>query len=239
MASIPLTSVPIGKTIIASQVSMYLQRESIQNGNRRFSVLYFFFKHHQPEKQTFVAMLLSFLAQLVLQDEVVLDLVYQHLKDISQQKARSVSQLRRLANLALKTQSFCFVIVDGLDECVGPSANPEDTQGEVIDWLESFVTTEGTGIDEASDGEPNDRCIRLLISGQRNGYLEERLSHWPPIQIDSSRAHMNDIETYSEAKTVEIRQRFGIDEATRLDIAIKVNSRAIGGFKNSRTSSAC
>jgi hypothetical protein len=218
---------------------MYLQRESVQNGNRRFSVLYFFFKHHQPEKQTFVAMLLSFLAQLVLQDEVVLDLVYEHLKDTSQQKARSVSQLRRLADLALKTQSFCFVVVDGLDECTGPSANPEHTQGEVIDWLESFVTTEGNGVDEASTSEPDDRCIRLLISGQRNGYLEDRLRHWPPIQVDSSRAHMNDIETYSEAKSVEIRQRFGIDEATRLDIASKVNARAIGRFRVSRTLSAC
>jgi hypothetical protein len=218
---------------------MYLQRESVQNGNRRFSVLYFFFKHHQPEKQTFVAMLLSFLAQLVLQDEVVLDLVYEHLKDTSQQKARSVSQLRRLAGLALKTQSFCFVVVDGLDECTGPSANPEHTQGEVIDWLESFVTTEGNGVDEASTSEPDDRCIRLLISGQRNGYLEDRLRHWPPIQVDSSRAHMNDIETYSEAKSVEIRQRFGIDEATRLDIASKVNARAIGRFRVSRILSAC
>jgi hypothetical protein len=50
---------------------------------------------------------------------------------------------------------------------------------------------------------------------------------------------MNDIETYSEAKSVEIQRRFGIDEATRLDIAGKVNFRAIGRFKVSRVSSAC
>jgi hypothetical protein len=50
---------------------------------------------------------------------------------------------------------------------------------------------------------------------------------------------MNDIETYSEAKSVEIRQRFGIDEATRLDIASKVNARAIGRFRVSRILSAC
>lgn len=240
MDSISLTSVSSGKTILASRVVSHLQRESIHDGNRMFSVLYFFFKHHQPEKQTFVALLLSLLAQLVLLDEVVLDLLYQRLKDSSQQKVRSVAQLRELADLALKTQRLCFVVVDGLDECVDPSTQPEHAQREVIDRLEAFVTIQDSDLgDETSGSEPDDRGIRLLISGQRNGYLEDRLRHWPSIQVDAARAHMSDIETYSKTKSVELRQRFGIDEATRLDIANKVNSTAIGRFRSPHVSSEC
>jgi hypothetical protein len=203
----------------------------MRESNPRLSVLYFFFKHLQPDKRTFAAMLLSLLSQVMLQDEVVLDIVYQRFVSADQQKIRSVSLLRELAALALKAQSYCFVVVDGLDECVDSFAKSEDAQGEVIDWLETLMATPDPSSTQPGSSKPDDRCLRLLISGQRNGYLEKRLEQWPAIQIDSSSAHMNDIQAYSAAKGIEIQKRFGTDEATRLDIISKVNRRALGEFQ--------
>ncbi|KAH6848231.1 hypothetical protein B0I37DRAFT_309598 [Chaetomium sp. MPI-CAGE-AT-0009] len=200
-----------GKTILASGVVKHLQQ--LRESDRGFSVFYFFFRHHHPDKRDFSAMLLSLLSQAVLHDEVLLDLIYQRLILAGQQKIRSVSLLRELAELAFKSQSVCFMVIDGLDEWCWP--------GNKARGLSSAV---GDG------SQQDDRCTRLLISGQRNGFLEERLKHWPAIQVNSSPAHMDDIGAYSEVKTQDIRRKFGIDEAIRLDIIRRVNERALEGM---------
>lgn len=205
-------------------------REGCGENDRKFSVLYFFFKHGDKDKRTFSAMLQFLISQLVHQDDVVLDLVYQRLIQVDQQKIRSVSFLRELGELVLRTQSLCFVVVDGLDECVEDEATDrEDAQREVIDWLEGFITTSNPGSTlEVDDPQPDERCIRVLISGQRNGVLDARLKHWPAIQIDSSPAHSSDIEAYATAMSLQIQRKFRVDEAERLTILDRVNTRAKG-----------
>lgn len=191
-------------------------------------LLYFFFKHLKPDKRGFVAMLLSLLSQAVFQDEVLLDIVYQRCTQADQTKVRSVSLLRELAELVLGAQNMCFVVVDALDECAGDqSVTAEVAQGQVIDWLESLMRAAQPAHPEASS-EPSDRCMRLLISGQRNGLLEERLRHWPTIQVDASLSHMNDIKSYCEAESLRVQKRFGAPEDVRLDIVDRVTSTAKG-----------
>lgn len=216
-----------GKTIVTARVVQHLKQlqASGQANGSSFSLLYFFFNHHQPDKRTFVAMLLSFMSQMLFQDEVLIDLVYQRCIRADQQKIRSAALLRELVELALQAQRRCFVVVDGLDECdEDQPGKPQAAQGKIIDWLESLHRQE-------ADSEPNDRYIRLLISGQRNGVLDERLKHWPAIQLDSSRSHMDDIKTYCEVESLQLREEFnGVEnlENIRLDIIRKVTSRAKG-----------
>ncbi|KAK3902322.1 putative zinc finger protein, partial [Staphylotrichum tortipilum] len=201
-------------TILASRVVQHLQqlRERGNPTGYNFLLLYFFFKHHQPDKRSFVPMLLSLLSQAVFQDEVLLDLVYQRCIRADQTRIRSASLLRELADLVLKAQSMCFVVVDTLDECTeDQSTRAEDAQGQ------------------ASSG-PRDRSIRLLISGQRNGLLEGRLRHWPTLQVDSSLSHMTDIKTYCGAESLRIQQKFGASEDVRLGIIDKVTSTAKAGM---------
>jgi len=200
------------------------------------AVLYcstFFFKHHQPDKRTFVAMLLCFLSQTLYQDEVLLDLIYERCVLADQQKIRSASVLCELVELVLQAQRLCFVVVDALDECEGDQLGKlEGTQGKVIDWLESLRKHQASS-------EPSDRCIRLLISGQRNGVLDERLQHWPAIKLDSSPSHMNDIKTYCEIERIRIRQEFdAVEDIEKIswDIIRRVNSRAKGGRRTDPTS---
>ncbi len=217
-----------GKTILASKAIKHLQSMRATAGQggtalpHGFSVIYFFFKHQQPDKRTFTALLLSILWQTVLLDEVVLDLIYKRLASEGPQKIRSVSLLRELAELALGIQRRCFIVVDGLDECGGPNGhNSEDAQRQVIKWLEGL---------KGGDGEGEERCVRLFISGQQNGCLEERLGHWPAVRVDSCLAHMGDIRTYSEAKMSDISQRFRLDENTGTGILEKINARAAGMY---------
>jgi hypothetical protein len=178
-------------------VVQHLQQLQRKDGHGRpLTVIYFFFKHLQPEKRTLIAILLSFLSQMAFQDDVCLDLIYQRVLTVDQQNIRSISLLRELAELVLKAQSRCFVVVDALDKCTGePPSSVEVAQGEVIDWLE-FLMSESIPGAEASALE-EERQIRLLICGQRNGFLESRLRPYPAIELDSCAAHVKDIEAYS------------------------------------------
>lgn len=174
-------------------------------------------------------MLLSLLSQMVFQDEVILDLVYQRSIVADQQKIRSLSLLRELTEIALRTTRFCFVVVDALDECVGDQpARPETVQGEVIDWLESIMSVPKCNTEEEVVGEQDGRCMRLLIFGQRNGLLEERLRGYPAIQLDCSLSHMEDINAYSEAQSLRIQKKFDIDEDVRRGIMNRVTTRSKG-----------
>ncbi|AEO59073.1 hypothetical protein MYCTH_2307018 [Thermothelomyces thermophilus ATCC 42464] len=76
-------------------------------------------------------MLLLLIWQVARQGEVVLEIVYRRVMEADQRTVRSVSLLRGLAEMALKVQTFCFVAVDGLDECDGSHLGPEDAQEEV------------------------------------------------------------------------------------------------------------
>ncbi|KAK4214473.1 hypothetical protein QBC37DRAFT_387130 [Rhypophila decipiens] len=161
----------------------------------------------------------------LLQDEVLLDLIYQRCISIDQQMITSAYALRELADLVLQAQNMCFIVVDGLDECIGDDVGKSQVaQGQVIDWLESLRNV---------SSESSDSCMRLLISGQKNGLLDERLKDWPSVQLDSSLHHTKDIQMYCEVQSLEIPQEFedieGI-ENIRLDIIHRVTSRARGMF---------
>jgi len=154
----------------------------------------------------------------VFQDEVVLDVVYKKCLSVDQQKIRSTTLLRELATTAFLSQRLCFIVIDGLDECIGGSiASQEESQGEVIDLLESIM----------AHGEPQDsveRCVRLLICSQRNGYLEERLPHCPQIQLELNHAHIKDIEVYCKVQSLLLQKRFStfMKEDTRGELVNRV-----------------
>ena len=208
-----------GKTILASRIVGHLQ--SICSADNKVKVVFFFFKHAYIAKRTPSALLLSILSQLASQDEVTLDLLYQQLVALDHQKLKSVSALQELASMALASQPSCYIVVDGLDECVAElSGGPEDSQNDVLQWMETACST------------TNNQRLRILISGQRNGFLDERLRHHPSIQLEGIDGHTADIKTYAHVRTRDIQQKFKIQETQRLDIVDRVSSGAKGKYRD-------
>ncbi|RYO88380.1 hypothetical protein DL766_003059 [Monosporascus sp. MC13-8B] len=127
-----------GKTILTSRIVQHLDElgSSHRADGSPFSVVYFFFSHLQAEKRDAISLYLSIVSQLIYQDEVVLDYVYEkcHLHD--HHTLRSSNIVRDLATEAVRYQRTCYLVLDGLDECVGTSAaSPDTEQGKVLDWL--------------------------------------------------------------------------------------------------------
>ena len=178
----------------------------------------------QPDKRTLAGLLLTLLSQLIQQDDVLLEQTYQQCLVINQPKIHSLDTIRDLASVALKSQRLCFVILDGMDECIGdPSAIPADEQRQVINWFDDL-----TSDPDCIESHARESCIRLFISGQRNGVLDERLSSCPSIQLETTAAHTQDIESYVKRRSAEIRYKFRISTEIENDLVNRVTSGAKG-----------
>jgi hypothetical protein len=178
----------------------------------------------KPDNQTLDGLLLSLLAQLIQQDVVVLEQTYQRCLALSQQQIHSSDTIRDLASVALNSQKMCFVIIDGLDECRSDSsrspAEEQEEQEDVINWFSDVIA--------GQDPEGSHTCIRLLISGRRNGVLEEHLGSSPFIRLETAAEHSQDIETYAERRSVEICKKFRKSDEVKRDLINRVTSAAQG-----------
>ncbi|KAI5461405.1 hypothetical protein BGZ63DRAFT_508560, partial [Mariannaea sp. PMI_226] len=217
-----------GKTILTSRVVKHLKQLKSYNSAQGhvFSVVYFYFNQMDPGKSTLTGLLLTLLSQLIHQDDVLLEQTYQRCLAIDQQKIYSSDTIRDLASVAFKSQRLCFVILDGLDECVGnPSANPAEEQEQVIHWVKSLTTD--TGMEQSGNCET---CIRLFISSQRDGIFEKQLRLYPSIQLESAGAHSRDIESYAKRRSAEMRKKFRISAEEERELVNRVTSGAKGMF---------
>jgi hypothetical protein len=204
----------------------YLEQLKSDNSaqGHTFSVIYFYFNHMQPDKRTLTGLLLALLSQLIHHDDVLLEQTYQRCLAVDQRKLRSSDTVRDLASAILKSQRLCFVILDGLDECVGDtSANPAEEQEQVINWFDVLT------VDPDSKESHNCKgCVRLFISGQRNGVLENRLSSYSSIRLETTAAHAQDIESYATRRSAEIRKKFQISREVERDLVNRVTLGAKG-----------
>ncbi|KAG4284400.1 hypothetical protein FPRO06_08779 [Fusarium proliferatum] len=214
-----LSGIPgAGKTVLTSSIIHHLKerRFSGKGSADSFSISYFYFKHHQRKKSSLLSLLLALLAQLVAQDESLLDHVYQACRSAEPQQFRSLDEVSRHVSTALRSQSRCFVIIDGLDECTEAS--------RVLKWFESTMSKQD---DNSTNTDFN---IRLFVSGQRDGILESQMSQYTRIDLETSSGHDQDIEAFAATMAIRIRERFSLDPGVEQDIALRVTSKAGGMF---------
>ncbi|RSL61425.1 hypothetical protein CEP54_006268 [Fusarium duplospermum] len=215
-----LSGIPgAGKTILTSRVISQLKHRQLKSKApaEKFSVAYFYFKHSQPEKRSMVSLLLALLSQLISQDESLLDHVYQTYCTAEQQRLRCLDTLSSLVSTALQSQSLCFVIVDGLDECTEAP--------KVLEWFEKIMSSR----EEDSSGTSKS-AIRLFISAQRDGVLEGLMSEYDSIQLETTAGHGHDIKTFTMNVAAEIRKKFDLNSEVEQEIVSRVSSRAGGMF---------
>ncbi|TEA10772.1 hypothetical protein C8034_v007836 [Colletotrichum sidae] len=181
------------------------------------SVLYFYFKHGTSDKSRHNSFLRAVLAQLLDQSTMVSQRFVEDIGSQSEVTLRSTGNLQSLVQRALEDYCLSTLVLDGLDEC-----NVGESQ-KTIAWLLSLFKF----LDPACSR------LRILFAGQRDGTVDEMLSTFPAISLETS-DHCADIREYCETFCGLIQEKFHITSAFEKQIVELVTNGAKGMFLYAR-----
>ena len=159
-------------------------------------------------------MLRAIISQLLDQDNLLLDHLHREWTSLGDPVDLSDgSVLKEVAKDCLDSQHKVWVMLDGLDECDGDSHT-------VLEWClaqvqSPLVTSSGAR-------------IRLLVAGQRNGVIDQLLSACPEVRLDRIDSHLRDIEEYTKARAIQLRDRFLLDSREEAEVVERVKDGSKG-----------
>jgi hypothetical protein len=173
------------------------------------TTLFFFCKHDDPAKNTFVGMACSILHQLLLGEETPLRYLFQAATTRGETKLRTTKLAKELLSTCLRSAGRTYAIIDGIDEC--KKTEQQHVAKFWIDYVEK----------SNSDLEPS-KCVLL----SRDDTSTKQLFTGLPIICVQGKDHEADVHSYSIARTVELQRKFRLTDAEKDDIASKTASRA-------------
>lgn len=171
--------------------------------------LFFFCKHDDPERNTFVGMARSVLHQLFLREENVFRYLFQAATTGGESKLRDIKRAKELLGTCLRSTGRVYAIIDGIDEC------HQSEQEHIAKFWISYVEQ------SSSDLEPS-RCVLLSRDDKTTKKLFLGL---PTIRVQG-KEHEADIHSYSMTRATELQEKFRLTDTEKDDIASKTASRA-------------
>ncbi|KAI1775101.1 hypothetical protein F4818DRAFT_417845 [Hypoxylon cercidicola] len=206
-----------GKTTLMSTVIEKLL-DLKRSGVDKSCIAYFYFKHKEPNKETYNGLLRAILDQLVDEDPEISDRLFPDTSPVEGTGLRSTKTLEKLVKLALESYQISYIVLDGLDECA---------PGEAAKSVKWFLSLADGGF------ENNTAVLRVLFCGQRDGVLDKMLANRPSISLETS-AHVEDINRYCRDFCQRIREKFDIPPKMEDDIVSRVTNGAQGMFLYAR-----
>ena len=206
----------LGKTTLVSRIVDHLRSQAAAS---KIPLLFFYFKQHEETKKSMDGMLRAILVQLLYQDDTLIEYFYQKCCSTSMPELTPLPALKELAQEILKSQHHCLIVLDGLDECGGKQNTRHEESKDIIEWFKNSVIP-------TSHSEGG--CIRLFLAGQRDGVLDQHLSVYPDIKLDTIDAHHRDIKDYAVSRTSEIRERFSLSHDNQDEIKKRVTAASKG-----------
>ncbi|KAK6223993.1 hypothetical protein LQW54_000139 [Pestalotiopsis sp. IQ-011] len=208
---------PIKTRSIALLFSEVAHRQKEELRGNKILVAYFYFKHTHEHKRSLQKMMRSVLSHLIEQDPSLLDHVY---REVCGTSRISFDRVKELAQLAISSSRLCFLVVDGLDECSKDEILRTTEAEKVIKWLTELTTS--------PDAQSSD--IRVLVSSQRDGVIEEMLEDYPTLQLETMQLHDDNIGRYVRVQARVISETFQGTQTTVGEIVEKITATAKGMF---------
>lgn len=181
--------------------------ESLRSSD--ITTIYFYFKHENSEKNTFLAMARSLLKQLSQKDHTLL----LYLFDIATKRGENVLRTTKLAKEVLlnclnATGKVCAVI-DGIDEC-----DPKEQKHIANFWIKHV---EGSG-------SASNSC-RCIMFSQDDASTRELFTTLPAIRI-CGEAHKADIQSLCMVWGEKLCHKFELSRQEMGSIVTSTASRA-------------
>ena len=196
----------LGKTILASLIIEEIRKL------KAVTLAYFYCKHNDLHRSSFVAIMKGILMQLIQDDDDILRYVYEKCASGNESTLDSPVELKNLVRVSMESCENVFIVIDGLDEC------EEVEEKAAAHWFRS-LTTSGARI---AQGGPH-----VLFISQRDGILDSILGKVRMLSLDPQ-DHRNDIEMFADHWSSEIQQKFQITDAKAIELFETVTSRAEG-----------
>ncbi|QYS97700.1 hypothetical protein H0G86_004921 [Trichoderma simmonsii] len=209
-----------GKTTLVSLIVEYMLSHR-KNLNGIVTFFYFGRRSQNGINKTANSMLRGLLAQILDQDDTLRECIYQKCAGLNKFAIHPELFLQELVEECLSGQQRVWIILDGLDDCEGVSEVDRTESRRVLEWFQSKILSRNMS---------QNGSVRLLISGQRDGHIDQMLFQHPGINLDATDPHIKDIETFTRSKAVLIRTRFSLDPLAESQIVEKVTAVSKGMF---------
>lgn len=181
---------------------------------------YFYCKHGNPKKNSFLAIAGTLIAQLVQQNPDLSSLVYEIIikSGDTHLTSRNVAEELLTTVLTGSSASHAFVIIDGLDEC----ETPEDITN-IIGTLIKITEP----LNAVSPG-----AYRLFFTSTDENSIRRQLSRLSKTVKLKIRPQNNeqDIKHYITAWSLKIQNKFRLSDEERQNLESNVMSKTNGKF---------
>ena len=210
----------IGKTILASVMveSLIEHRRqahlAAQNQNDLESIVFFYCRHGNPERDNFLVVMRSLISQLIQQHPEMAPLVYEKMSHTGGITLVSRKDAEDFLSFVLtgSTSNSTSIVVDGLDEC----------DIKEMTTIVTTLTNLATSFNTTSPGS----CRLFFTSRDENG-IRRLLSNSAKLRM-KPKDNKQDIKTYTHIWSVKIQQKFTLSEIQRQDLEQSLIARANG-----------
>jgi len=177
-------------------------------------VLFYYFKHENPERDNFPALARSLLAQLLRQDQGLIYYFYQKCCDNADAVLNSLALIEELLTFAFQNCKNAYIILDGLDEC------PRNERKHIVQWFRTLV-------DSLPPSEA-DR-YRCLFVSQDDGVARKDFAGLSSIKI-SVNENRSDIEEYCKVQAEQLKSDLCLSEEKTNSITKTVANSVEGEY---------
>jgi hypothetical protein len=166
-------------------------------------VLFFYCKHENPERDNFLALARSLLAQFLKQDQGLLYYFYQKCCDNADAMLSSLSLIEELLTFAFQNCKNAYIILDGLDECA------RNERKHIVQWFRILV--------DSLPPTEADR-YRCLFVSQDDGVARKDFAGLSSIKI-SGNDNRSDIDEYCKVQAEQLKSDLCLTEEKANSIA--------------------
>ncbi|KAI9662395.1 MAG: hypothetical protein M1821_008562 [Bathelium mastoideum] len=198
-----------GKTILASLIVEEAQKLTLAP-----TVLYFYFKHGNSERDNFIAAARSLLSQFLQQDKDLLLYLYEQCCDSGEAELKSPTRVEELLQFVFQRCESAYIVLDGLDEC------GREERKSIAQWFRKLV-------EDLPTNEPE--RLRCLFVSRDDGAARKDFSGLSNIKI-ALEDSKPDIFEYCRIRARKFNAEFGFSEDRKLEIAGDVANAAGGMF---------
>ncbi|KAH0563181.1 hypothetical protein GP486_002248 [Trichoglossum hirsutum] len=193
-----------GKTTLASFLVEQLRKTPSNH------VVFFYCKHEDKDRNSFVALARAMIGQIVLQNDSLVPYVYEKAATCGEKPLKTLKRSQDILEIALKSLDRVCIIIDGLDEC------PPSEKETIASWFQTLIRS------MSEDDYADMKCIFLCQSDKETSKLFKGL----PSVLMGSADLAGDIETFCKIEGEKIKNKFALLDPEKDEIIQKVSHEA-------------